>query len=75
MMGSYIAILAGLFVILIMAIIVLLFAKKLRQRIKDKLIILKKKVFWNSVIKSNNVSYLPTALTLFAKVAILKANF
>lgn len=30
---------------------------------------------WNDIIKSNNVSYLPTALTLFAKVTMLRTDF
>ena len=32
-------------------------------------------MMWNDTIKSNNVSYLPTALTLFAKVTMLKKDF
>ena len=30
---------------------------------------------WNDIIKSFNVSYLPTALTLFAKVTMLRTDF
>lgn len=32
-------------------------------------------MMWNNIIKSNNVSYLPTALTLFAKVTMLQADY
>jgi hypothetical protein len=75
MMGGFVFIGAAAVLIIIILVLIMTVAKKYRAKIKEKLLETKKKLMWNDTIKSNNVSYLPTALTLFAKVTMLRNEF
>lgn len=71
LMGGYIFIAALFIVFLIIMLLVFIFVKKLRDAVKEKMVKMKNKMLWNDTIKSTNVSYLPTCLSLFAKISIL----
>lgn len=75
LMGGFIFI-AALFILgLIVMLLVFIFVKKLREAVKAQMVKLKKKSCWNDTIKSTSVSYLPTCLSLFAKVSIIYYEF
>jgi hypothetical protein len=70
--GVYLFAAGAFFIVIVCAILAMVVVtKKYKEKIRSKLMKLKTAVFWNSIIKSANISYLPICMTLFAKVSIL----
>lgn len=56
---------AGAFALSIIVMLLLQFVPSLKNKVKAKLIAIKDKTLWNGIIRSQMISFLPTAMTVY----------